>query len=154
MLPIQTSHGVCNATYRLATGLCVLLLSLSAHAAFAANAANSTYQQDREFCMSGQSNQDKKTCLREAGAARAEAKKGNLSEGAVSYEQNALARCKVLPPADQADCTRRVHGGGTVSGSVASGGIIRETTTTIVEPQPALPPPPSVMPRTPSRNMR
>ena len=131
-----------------------MFLSLAAHAAFAANAANSTYQQDRKFCMSGQSNQDKKTCLREAGAAREAAKKGNLSKGSVSYDQDALARCKVLPPTDQADCARRVHGGGTVSGSVAEGGVIRETTTTIIAPQPASPPPASVMPQTPSENVR
>lgn len=152
MPPIKTA-------YRLGAGLCVLFFALFAQTAFAAgatnttNAVNSKYQQDRKFCMSGQSNQDKKTCLREAGAAREAAKKGKLSEGAVSFEQDALARCKVLPDADRADCVRRVNGGGTVSGSVKSGGIIRETTTTIVGSPATSPSPSSTMPQTPQGNI-
>jgi hypothetical protein len=152
----QASCKPHRAAHSLAAGLCIFLLSFSAPAVFAdANSTyQQTYQQDRKVCLSGQSNEDQKTCLREAGAARAAAQRGKLSEQTGSYEQNALARCKVLPPADQTDCVRRVHGEGTVSGTVGSGGILRETRTTIIESPPASAPPASVMPQTPPGNIR
>lgn len=134
-----------QAARSLVAGVCVVLLSATAQLAFAAE--TNTYQQDRKFCMSGQSNEDQKTCLQEAAAARAAAKRGNLTEADASYEQNAMARCKALPAADQSDCARRVHGEGAVSGSVGGGGIIRETTTTIIETPPASSPPPDTMPQ-------
>src|SRR5687768_591470 len=87
--------------------------------------ASGSYQQERTACLSGQTQQDRDTCLREAGAARGEAKRGNLTESPIS-NQNAQDRCNVLPPADRDDCIRRVQGGGTVSGSVDSGGVLRE----------------------------
>lgn len=111
-------------------------LSLGSTAALAADAATSTYQQERAACLKGQTYEDKATCLKEAGAALNDARRGRLSEGATSYEQNALMRCNALPAADREDCARRVRGEGTVSGSVGTGGIYRETTTVIVGPQP------------------
>lgn len=140
----QTAVKSRQAARSLVAGVCVVLLSATAQLAFAAD--TNTYQQDREFCMSGQSNEDQKTCLQEAGAARAAAKRGNLTEADASYEQNAMARCKALPAADQPDCARRVHGEGTVSGSVGGGGVIRETTTTIIESPPTSLPPSDTMP--------
>lgn len=144
------SHQKSSKSHRVAhglvAGLCTMLLAISAQGVLAADNANSQYQQDRKFCLSGQSDEDQKTCLREAGAARAAAQRGKLSEGA--YEQNAMARCKVLPPADQADCARRVHGEGAVSGSVGGGGVLRETTTTIIESPPTSSPPAGVAPPT------
>lgn len=142
----QKSTKARHAARSLVAGVCVILLSATAQVAFAANNAN-TYQQDRKFCMSGQSNEDQKTCLQEAGAARAAAKNGNLTEADAAYEQNAMARCKALPAADQSDCARRVHGQGEVSGSVGAGGVIRETTTTIIESPPSGLPPSGVTPQ-------
>lgn len=118
-----------------ATALVLCLAGLSP-AAFAADAGVSTYQQERNACMNG-SSQERTTCLREAAAARNEARRGQLTEENASYEDNALARCKALPPADRPDCVKRVHGQGIVSGSVEGGGIYRETRTTVVEPTPA-----------------
>lgn len=119
-----------------ATALMFCLAGLSS-AVFAADAGVSTYQQERNACMSG-SSQERTTCLREAAAARKEAKRGQLTSDGTAYEDNALARCKALPPADRPDCVKRVHGQGIVSGSVEGGGVYRETRTTVVEP----PPPP------------
>lgn len=107
--------------------------------ALAAPASGNAYQQERAACMDGSSQQDRTTCLREAGAARGEAKRGHLTDSG-SYEENATARCNALPPSDRQDCVKRIHGQGTTSGSVESGGIYRETTTTIVGTPP---PPPS-----------
>ena len=93
--------------------------------------AQKQYQQDRAYCMSGQSYQDRTTCLREAGAALQEAKRGQLSENEGAYQQNQLARCSYLRGDDQRDCERRMRGEGTVSGSVEGGGIYRELRTVV-----------------------
>ena len=108
--------------------------SFASGAAFAADAGASIYQQERAACTSGLSHQDRATCLKEAAAARAEAKRGKLNGGTAAYEQNAIIRCNALPEADRQDCVRRVRGEGKVSGSVETGGIYRETTTIIVAP--------------------
>lgn len=115
---------------------CVSILSLAVAgllplAASAADTATSNYQQERAACTSGGSHQDRATCLREAAAARGEAKRGHLTDS-TSYDENALARCNTLPSSDRQDCAKRVHGQGVVSGSVESGGVYRETTTTVI----------------------
>lgn len=130
------------------TRTCVSALALFAAGllpltASAADTTSSAYQQERAACTSGSSHQDRATCLREAAAARGEAKRGHLTDSP-SYEENALGRCNALPPADRQDCAKRVHGQGVVSGSVEGGGVYRETTTTVIgTPQPATMPAPA-----------
>ena len=90
----------------------------------AAQGTRQTYQQDRAFCNSGQSSQDRATCLREAGAAAQEGPRGNLSD---APEGNQFARCDYhKDPNDREYCIRRMKGEGTVSGSVEGGGVLRE----------------------------
>ena len=91
--------------------------------------AQSQYQQDRAACMSGQSNQDRATCLKEAGAALAESRRGGLSDGDGQLRRNARDRCNALPGDERTDCIARMRGEGSVSGSVGGGGIIREKRT-------------------------
>jgi hypothetical protein len=93
--------------------------------------AQARYEQDRAACISGQSYQDRATCLREAGAALQEAKRARVGDSQSSYEQNRLIRCDRLTGGDRDDCLRRMRGEGTVSGSVESGGIYRELRTTV-----------------------
>jgi hypothetical protein len=93
--------------------------------------AQARYQQDRAACISGQSNQDRATCLREAGAALREAKRGGLGDDQSALERNRLLRCDRVATGDREDCLRRMRGEGTVSGSVESGGIYRELRTTV-----------------------
>jgi hypothetical protein len=94
--------------------------------------AQARYQRDRAACMSGQTHQDRATCLREAGAALVEARRNGLTDTNESqYVQNRLERCVPLPAADQEDCVRRMSGEGTVRGSVEEGGIYRELTRTV-----------------------
>ena len=67
---------------------------------------------------------------REAAAANAEMKKGQLGDGQGinQYERNAIARCQVFKTeVDQLACVARVKDGA-VSGSVKDGGILREVT--------------------------
>lgn len=44
---------------------------------------------------------------------------------------NAMRRCESLPPFYKVDCEARVNGQGQVSGSVAGGGLLKESTTTV-----------------------
>jgi hypothetical protein len=88
--------------------------------------AEARYQQERAACESGQSQQDRATCLREAGAALQEARQGRLADGPARYQQNELARCGYLPAEERSACHARMQGQGTTSGSVAAGGIYRE----------------------------
>jgi hypothetical protein len=93
--------------------------------------AQARYQQDRAACLSGQPYEDRAACLREASAALQEAKRGRLADENSAYEQNRLSRCERLPAVEREDCVRRMHGEGTVSGSVESGGTLRELRTTV-----------------------
>ncbi|WKB53867.1 hypothetical protein [Eleftheria terrae] len=87
------------------------------------------YRAERAACESGWSHQDRATCLKEAGAAREEARRGQLDGANTQYQRNAMARCDALPQADRADCQARVRGEGTARGSVEAGGIYKETVT-------------------------
>jgi hypothetical protein len=86
------------------------------------------YQQDRQFCLSGQSGQSQETCLREAGAVR---QQNTASQSQTSVEQmaaNALRRCDAFSGDERQSCIARMQGQGSVQGSVAGGGILRELT--------------------------
>jgi hypothetical protein len=104
--------------------------------------AQARYERERAACMAGQStNEDRATCLKEAGAALAEARKGNLDNGNGQLRKNAKDRCNALAGDERADCIARMNGEGTVSGSVGGGGVLREKRT-IVPGTPAAQPAP------------
>lgn len=110
------------------------LLAPMAHAASAKTEVDQRYRAEVAVCNSGKSQQDRATCLREAGAARAEARKGNLKTPAgADVSSNATERCKAQPAADQPACVQRITGAGktTTEGSVKGGGVIRETVTPV-----------------------
>lgn len=116
-----------------ALATCALAILPAAWAAGpSASTAERTYQQERAHCMSGKSHQDRATCLREAGAARDEARRGALgNQPAGNLAANATARCKAQPPADREACVQRILGAGSASGSVKGGGVIRQTETKV-----------------------
>jgi hypothetical protein len=109
--------------------------------------AKARYEQERSRCLSGQSGQDQKTCLREAGAALQASRQGQLDDHGARYTRNALERCKPLPSDEAKDCRDRILGQGSVSGSVKGGGLYREKATTEVHVLPPVdttqPPPPA-----------
>ncbi|CAN7311370.1 MULTISPECIES: hypothetical protein [unclassified Variovorax] len=115
-----------------------LIALLGAGAALAQSAppgSDARTASERAACDGVQ--QDKAACLREAGAARQEARRNGLTgSSATGYDANAMARCKLQPAADQADCEARVRGGAGSSsgGSVMGGGVIRETVTPVPAP--------------------
>ncbi|MCD0505688.1 hypothetical protein, partial [Bordetella petrii] len=124
---------------------CALVLGAAGATGFVAAQAAGTatsgsiqsqYQHDVQRCNSGQTNQDRATCLQEAGAAREEAARNRLDNNqSANYDTNATARCGKLPAAQQQDCLRQMAAPTSVKGSVESGGVLRET----VIPVPAQP---------------
>jgi hypothetical protein len=118
--------------------LCTAGVIACAPAAFAADSGRASdihqqYLRERAECLSGKSTEDQKTCLREAGAAQAEARHGTLGEAQPDYAKNRLARCAYhKDPKEREYCLRRMRGEGSVSGSVAEGAIVR--TLVVTEP--------------------
>ncbi|WP_343587013.1 hypothetical protein [Herbaspirillum sp.] len=112
---------------------CGLLLAGGSLAANKGRAqADTQYQAEKTACSNGTSTEDKATCLREAGAAKAAAARGELSApGAAQLKENAMKRCEGLPQINRVDCEKRMNGGGIADGSVREGGIYRETVTII-----------------------
>lgn len=107
-----------------------LLCAGAASAASASAQAQARYRQDMAVCNSGQSNQDAATCRREARNALAEAGRGGLTAAPDQYQNNALQRCSVFKGADHSDCEQRMRSD-KVQGSVAGGGILRESVTVV-----------------------
>jgi hypothetical protein len=110
----------------------VMVLVLASTMAFASGDStadiNARYQAERAACMNGSSNQDRTTCLKEAGAAMAEAKRGNLDTSKAAIREDKTARCDALPGEQKDACLKRMAGQGTVTGSVRDGGVLREIT--------------------------
>jgi hypothetical protein len=111
-------------------------LLVASAAALATDTAPRSADSERAACARHTSAEDRKTCLRETAAAKAEARRGELRVRGADYERNALQRCQALPAADQDACRARVRGEGTSSGSVEGGGIYRETREIVPAPTP------------------
>ena len=126
-----------SLSIRAIVGSVFALAGACALAAAPANEVQTRYEQERARCLSGQSGQAQETCLKEAGAARDAAKKGQLADGDGKLRMNAKERCDVLTGDEKRDCVARAKGASntSASGSVKGGGIIRETVT--IEPAPA-----------------
>lgn len=93
------------------------------------------YKLDVEHCNTGQTNEAKPTCLREAAAALEAARRNNLTN---AQPQNATERCNALPADQRQTCLMQMSGQDTkVEGSVAGGGILRETTIIVPAASPA-----------------
>ena len=106
------------------------------------------YQQDLAECETQQATQDLATCRLEARNALADAKRNLLSDTTANlFEKNQLRRCRVFKGEDREACEARVRGDGSSTGSVQSGGILREVTRPVpAEPATA---PALIVPRVP-----
>lgn len=128
-------------------------LLLWAGGAVAEDSARAAYERQRAVCEAGTSGQDRATCLREAGAALQETRRGRLTRG-VDEQQlraNAAQRCERLPAERRNECLALRSDRAQVHGSVAGGGIIRSITIREVgepTPQPRSAPMPPVTPHT------
>ena len=91
-----------------------------------------SYQSEVQACMSGRTQQDRDTCLKEARNAHADKQRGVLDTQG-SLEANAMGRCDVFTSGEnRAACEARVLGYGNVDGSVAGGGLVRESETVVL----------------------
>ena len=121
-----------SATALVTAGALLSAVMMVATPAFAAGSAKSgksdiqaAYEKERADCLAGRTGQNRQTCLKEAGAARQEAMRGNLKTASTQeLANNALLRCQRVREEDRDDCRMMVHGQGTRDGSVESGGIL------------------------------
>jgi hypothetical protein len=94
--------------------------------------ATGSFQSEMQACMSGATQQSRDDCMKEARNASAEKQRGRL-ETYGAHDSHAMSRCDVHQVAeDRAACQARVMGMGETSGSVASGGLIRQSETVIL----------------------
>lgn len=139
LLRAPASFAVVTPTLMLA-----LALALPAQAVTPSSIAQ-VYQRERAACLDGSSQQDRQTCLKEAGAAQAEARRARLDSGedARALAANALQRCHAVLTEDRDACERRVRGEGQTSGSVRAGGtftsIVSRSTAASAPSGPAMP---------------
>ena len=96
--------------------------------------ASGQYESEVRACMSGRTGADQATCLKEARNAQADRKRGRLDDAGSRFQANARARCNALGGEEKAACEARMMGYGTVSGSVAGGGVLREVETVVMPP--------------------
>ena len=95
------------------------------------------YHQDLTECEAQQATQDLAACRLEARNALAEAKRNLLNDTTANlFEKNQFKRCRVFKGDDREACEARVRGDGSSTGSVQSGGILRELVRPVV-PSPA-----------------
>ncbi|MBP9147649.1 MAG: hypothetical protein KBG00_02625 [Rhodoferax sp.] len=101
--------------------------STSAALASPATDARARYQQDLADCDNPNSRQDPQACRLEATRARAEAQRGGFTNQQADYTHNRLRRCDVHQGDARAQCVIRMQAQSGVQGSVAGGGILRES---------------------------
>ena len=78
-------------------------------------------------CNSGKTQQDRAACQREVRNANAEKRAGKLGNG-TDYTANAMRRCDVFKDSeDVAACRARIEAQARIDGSVAGGGVIRQS---------------------------
>lgn len=124
--------------FSLATAALAIALPASAAGGVDKASIEANYQAARAACQAMAVPADRTNCLRDAGAARAQAlRTGPSSTSAEQLQRNALQRCQAHKSAeDQATCERMARGDGNTSGSVEGGGVIRELTTQVPAPMP------------------
>lgn len=133
----------------------VMMVATSAFAATggAQASVDAVYNKERAACLAGRTGQDQKTCLKEAAAAREEARRGHLkTANEEELANNALLRCQRVAEEDRQDCRAMVLGQGTRDGSVQTGGILKRIDR-MVEDNPTgagAAPNPSTMPTPPA----
>jgi hypothetical protein len=112
--------SVCAATAQIAT------------AAGTGIDATGSYQSEVQACLSGATQQSRDDCMKEARNARADKQRGVL-ETQGDLQANAMSRCNVFTSGeDKAACQARIMGMGGVEGSVAGGGLLRESETVVL----------------------
>ena len=92
------------------------------------------YPRERGWCMVNTVGDERVACLKDAGAAQSEKRRGTLDNHGANFSANAMRRCDVFAGEDRAACVARVLGHGDTSGSVQGGGTLKEIETLVVPP--------------------
>lgn len=94
--------------------------------------SSGSYKQEMQACMSGATQQSREDCMKEARNAAAAKRRGNLDTYG-DHQQHAMNRCEVHMDAEnKAACRARIMGMGSIEGSVAAGGLLREVETVVL----------------------
>ncbi len=128
---MPTQHPTRRAALTFGLVVAAALAAWAPHSAKAAGAdasAQQRYKAETAACAGKTNAEDRKTCMKEAGAAKEEAARNGLAKPAATYGANAKARCDALPGDQKTACLARMGGAGTTSGSVEGGGVLRELT--------------------------
>ena len=135
--PIRTDRR-----FRLLSAMAASLVALVTLPAFAATASNSEqaerraiFERDRAACETGRSTQERSLCLHDVTVAyRMPHTNKPYDLDPSTYARNQALRCGPLKDKDLEACMARMRGAGSTSGSVETGGILRELTTIEVGP--------------------
>lgn len=87
------------------------------------------FEADRQACQLGRNGPEYQSCMREAYAVLGDRPSSAAPTNAEQLQRNAQVRCDALQGDDHAACVARMRGEGTISGSVAGGGVLRELVT-------------------------
>ncbi len=137
----RTYRTIFRPAFFIAQALLGASLCLNAHAQTPPqDELTARYQQDLAECEAQQATQDLAACRLEARNALAEAKRNLLNDTTANlFEKNQFKRCRVFKGDEREACEARVRGDGSSTGSVQSGGILREVVRP-VSPEPATAP--------------
>lgn len=133
------TQGRSRGLYPLLFGAMVALTcgTLQAQSRLELKEAQTRFKQEMADCVSGNTSQDKDSCMREARNALSEARRGALvrpDQKAGTPEANIRLRCEAHQGEQREACEARMRGEGETKGSVEGGGILREITTTVPAP--------------------
>ena len=108
----------------------LVLFSVTAYSSGDPDNADANYKNEMAACKNEPSKSMRATCITEANKTLSDYRRG-----AESYQQtlqgNAVQRCNVFKGDSRRDCESRLRGEGNSDGSVAGGGILRETVTIV-----------------------
>ena len=128
---MKTTLPLNPAAAFLTAALTLACTAAAAQAPAPAQDARARYEQEREKCLTNNTQDSQATCLREATNSLDAARKGQLTSPGSAAADNATQRCEVFQSAaEQAECARRMAA--PASGSVSGGGVLRESHTTTV----------------------
>ena len=132
-MPAQHSHSL-KSLFSFGVAALLAVTAVTAQVASGTTGIDSSgsYQLEVDACITGKTQQDQATCLREARNAQSDKKRGVLDNAGAQFDSNAATRCNVLTGEEQAACLARVQGFGSTTGSVAAGGVLREVETVIL----------------------
>ena len=131
---MNNTQGRSRGCYPLLLGALVALScsTLQAQSRQELEEAQARFKQEMADCVSGNTNQDKDSCMREARAALAEVRRGvsgRPEKTEAKSEAAARQRCEVHQGEQRDACEARMRGEGSATGSVEGGGILREIST-------------------------